>query len=140
MVFGTFDGLHPGHLNFFKQARRLGGKNAFLVASVARDRHVFRIKKKRARAGENARARILRATNLVDRVVLGGKGNHLPHILREKPDIIALGYDQREYVKNLREDLAKKGLKVKIVRLKPYKKNIFKSSLIKSYFDKFLGN
>jgi cytidyltransferase-like protein len=43
MVFGTFDFLHKGHLNFFKQARSLA-KNPYLIASVARDYNVKRIK------------------------------------------------------------------------------------------------
>lgn len=130
MLFGTFDGLHPGHLNFFKQARRLAAGKARLVVSIARDANVFRIKKRYPIRGERERLKILRATKLLDRVVLGGEKNYLAHIVREKPDIIALGYDQKAYVKNLRENLAKKGLKVKIVRLKPYKKEKYKSSLL----------
>ena len=43
MVFGTFDGLHQGHLNFFKQARNLS-KNSYLIVSVARDKNVKKIK------------------------------------------------------------------------------------------------
>ena len=44
MVFGTFDGLHEGHLDFFKQARQLS-KNPFLIVSIARDKNVKIIKK-----------------------------------------------------------------------------------------------
>jgi hypothetical protein len=36
----------------------------------------------------------------IHKVVLSGVKNHLPHIVRECPDIIALGYDQNFYVKN----------------------------------------
>jgi len=31
MCFGAFDGLHPGHLDFFRQAKRYGD---FLIVSV----------------------------------------------------------------------------------------------------------
>ena len=41
MVFGTFDGLHKGHLNFFKQAKNFA-ENSFLIVSVARDKNVFK--------------------------------------------------------------------------------------------------
>jgi cytidyltransferase-like protein len=34
MVFGTFDGLHEGHLVFLKQARKLTEK-PFLIVSIA---------------------------------------------------------------------------------------------------------
>jgi len=43
LVFGTFDILHKGHLNFFKQAREHGD---YLIAVVARDRTVKEIKGK----------------------------------------------------------------------------------------------
>jgi len=68
---------------------------------------------------------------LVDKTVLSGAKNHLPHIVKEHPDIIALGYDQREYIKNLKKDLKNNGILVKIVRLKPYKNKIYKNHLLK---------
>ena len=73
---------------------------------------------------------LVRKCGLADKVVLSGIKNHLPHIIKERPTIIALGYDQRAYVKNLKKDLQNKGLAVKITRLKPYKKNIFKNRLL----------
>jgi FAD synthetase len=130
MVFGTFDGLHEGHLNLFKQARMLA-KNPFLVVSIARDRNVFRIKGQYPKLNEKERMGLLKECILADRVVLSGVENHIPHILKERPDIIALGYDQKAYVKNLKKDLKKRGLLVKIVRLKPYKEKIYKNSLLK---------
>ena len=39
MVFGTFDGLHKGHINFFQQAVKLA-KNSYLIVSIARDKNV----------------------------------------------------------------------------------------------------
>ncbi len=130
MVFGTFDGLHEGHLNLFKQARRLA-KNSFLVVSIARDKNVFRIKGQYPKLNEKERMGLLKECILADRVVLSGVENHIPHILKERPDIIALGYDQKAYVKNLKKDLKERGLLVKIVRLKPYKEKIYKNSLLK---------
>ena len=46
MVFGTFDGVHMGHLDFLKQARKLA-RESFLIVSVAREKNVFRIKNKK---------------------------------------------------------------------------------------------
>ncbi len=130
MVFGTFDGLHEGHLSLFKQAKKLA-KNPFLVVSIARDENVFRIKGQLPLLNENKRKRLLTRCQEVDKVVLSGLSEHLPHIVKEKPDIIALGYDQKDYIKNLKNDLQKNGLSVKIVRLKPYKEKIYKNSLLK---------
>jgi FAD synthetase len=131
MVFGTFDGLHEGHLNFFKQAKRLV-KNSFLIVSIARDINVFKIKNFHPTLKERARFNLIKKCPLVDRVVLSGLHKHIPHILKERPDIIALGYDQRNYIKNLKKDLKNKGLNVKIIRLKPHKKHIYKNSLLKN--------
>lgn len=130
MVFGTFDGIHPGHMNFFRQAKKLAS-NTFLIASVARDRNVKSIKGILPEFSERKRLAIVKACSIIDKVVLAGSVSYLPHILKEKPHIIALGYDQTAYVKDLKKDLAVKGLLVKIVRLKPYKEKIYKSSLLK---------
>ncbi len=130
MVFGTFDGLHKGHLNFFKQAKNFI-KNSFLIVSIARDKNVYKIKRFKPLLKEKERLNLIKKCTLVDKVVLSGLANHIPHIVKEKPDIIALGYDQKFYVKNLEKDLKNKGILVKIVRLKPYKKNIFKNNLLK---------
>ncbi|MBP9711969.1 MAG: FAD synthase [Candidatus Pacebacteria bacterium] len=131
MVFGTFDGLHPGHINFFRQAKRLA-TGSVLVVSIARDSNVRKIKKYTPIHPESDRMKIVIESGLADRVILGGVRNHLTHILKERPDIIALGYDQVEYVKNIKTELAKMGLKVKIVRLKPYKEKVYKNKFIQN--------
>jgi len=130
MVFGTFDGLHRGHVNFFKQARK-SAKNPFLIVSIARNKNVARIKGRKPVFSENQRMNLVKKSGFADRVVLAGKINHLPHILQEKPNIIALGYDQKAYVKNLKKDLKNKGISVEIVRLKPFKEEIYKNHLLK---------
>jgi len=142
MVFGTFDGLHQGHLHFFKQARALKFlvpgqvknfmRNSFLIVSIARDRNVFKIKGKHPSLSEKARMALIKKCALVDQVVLAGIKNHLPHIVKMRPDIIALGYDQKAYVQNLKKDLKNKGILVKIVRLKPYKEKVYKNHLLKT--------
>lgn len=129
MLFGTFDGVHMGHIDFFKQAKKLA-KNVFLIVSVARDKNVLKIKGKLPFSDENKRKGLIEKISLVDKVVLGGMKDHIPHILKERPDVIALGYDQLAYIKNLEKDLKNKGLTVKIIRLKPYKKHIYKNHLI----------
>lgn len=130
MVFGTFDGLHKGHINFFKQAKSFM-KNSFLIVSIARDKNVKKIKGVYPLKKELERVKIVKQNKLVDKVVLSGKTKYLPHILKEKIDIIALGYDQRAYVRELKKDLKNKGISIKIIRLKPYKDKIYKNHLLK---------
>lgn len=136
MVFGTFDILHKGHINFFRQARKLS-RNPFLIVSVARDVNVKKIKGAKPVYPEKTRLSAIKKGSFVDKAVLGGSRNYLRHIIKEKPNILALGYDQKAYTKNLKELLAKKGLRVKIIRLKSFQPEIFKSSLIKKR--KFAG-
>jgi FAD synthetase len=128
LVFGTFDVLHPGHANFFKQARRLA-KYPFLIVSVGRDFNVKRIKGRKPVRGETSRLKQVKKFFLVDKAVLGAPKDYLNHIIKLRPNIIALGYDQKAYTKGLRQKLAHKGLKVKIVRLKAYKPGVYKTSL-----------
>ena len=55
----------------------------------------------------------------VDQTVIGRTGDMLDIIVEElKPDVIALGYDQRLFTcSELEEKLLDRGLKVKVVRL-----------------------
>ncbi len=130
MVFGTFDIVHKGHEHFFMQARALS-PNPFLIVSLARDVNVAKIKGKKPKNTEMKRQKQLELITFVDKVVLGGVRKYLPHILKENPAIIALGYDQTAYVNTLKEDLKRAGQKTKIVRLKPYKPHLYKTSLLK---------
>ena len=132
MVFGTFDMIHPGHKHFFQQARALvkpPGK-AYLIVSLARDKNVHRIKKKLPMANEQKRLAQIKALPEVDKAVLGAIGDHIPPIVRLHPDIIALGYDQTAYVKGLRRDLKAAGINPRIIRLKPHKPHLYKTSII----------
>lgn len=130
MVFGTFDGLHKGHLDFFKQAKNLM-KNSFLIVSIGRDKNVLKIKGKKPILSEKKRLALVKKSGLADKVILAGEKKYLPHILKEAPNIIALGYDQKAYVKELKKDLKNKDISVKIIRLKPYKEYIYKNHLLK---------
>lgn len=140
MVFGVFDLLHPGHLDFFMQARKLGTQ---LIVSVARDVNVFKIKGQKPVHDEKQRMENINVLPMVDKVVLGGIKDPWPHILKQKPDIIALGYDQKEYVSSkassFEEELFKHGLKnTKVVRLKAHKPKTYKSKILRRQM-KFSG-
>ncbi|HYV33712.1 MAG TPA: FAD synthase, partial [Candidatus Limnocylindria bacterium] len=96
------------------------------------DFNVKRIKGRKPVIAEAERLKAVKKSRLVDKAVLGGLKNHLPHILKQKPAMIALGYDQSAYVNNLKLALKKHGLSVRIARLKAFKPGIYKSSLVKA--------
>src|SRR5690606_31228540 len=97
----------------------------------AQTSNVKKIKGKKPFFSQNQRMRFVEQTGLADKVVLGAKVRFLSHILTEQPDIIALGYDQTAYTKDLGHRLADAGLAVKICRLKAFKPGKYKSSLLK---------
>ena len=127
MVFGAFDGFHPGHLNFFKQARKHGD---YLIVVVARDQRVKKIKGHLPRKREKERLRMIAEEKLVDLALLGQKKNPYQVIKKFKPDVICLGYDQKILTRGLPRFLKETGLKTKIYRMKPYKEKVYHSSII----------
>ncbi len=65
----------------------------------------------------------------VNEAVLGDAAGYMRHILAVRPDIIALGYDQMgEYVEHLEQDLTDAGLASKVVRLKAFQPETYKTS------------
>ena len=128
MAFGTFDMIHPGHEDLFRQARALAD-DPHLIVSVARDDVAERIKGFRPRTVEHSRRAQLAGHPLIDEAVLGQAQGYLEHILEARPDIIALGYDQQgEFVQHLADDLKAAGLDVAIVRLQAFGPETYKTS------------
>ncbi len=135
MIFGTFDMIHPGHEDLFRQARALDAE-PYLIVSVARDASVARVKGFLPRTSEEKRREALAAHAMVDKAVLGDREGYVAHILEESPDIIALGYDQGgEYVETVSEDLAAAGLTPRIVRLVAFQPETFKTSKLRLSLD-----
>ena len=124
MGFGTFDGIHPGHLSYFQQLRALGDE---LIIVVARDNNVEKIKNSPAHYGEEDRLNELQQIKLVDQAVLGNEDDFYQVIRDHKPTVIGLGYDQRANV----ELIEKLFPSIKVVRLKAFEPAKFKSSLMK---------
>lgn len=129
MVFGTFDYLHAGHENLFIQARALGNE---IITIIARDKTVKNIKGEYPDHNEKERLINLKATNWSDHVMLGNSKDKTKVIKESRPDIIALGYDQFAFTYRLEKFLMDIKLDSKIVRLKPYRPDMYKSSIIKS--------
>lgn len=121
MVFGTFDIIHPGHLNLFEQARKYGD---YLVVVVGRDVNVEKIKGHRPKNDEHARKSNLEQLNVADKVVMGYEDNPYRIISEEKPEVICLGYDQNSYDRYLGEIYPE----IKVVRCEPFQPEIYKSS------------
>jgi FAD synthetase len=125
MGFGTFDGLHPGHVSFLRQLRELGDE---IWVVIARDVNVKRIKGQTPHFDERERLAATKRTTLADHVILGDDHDFHRCIIDHQPDVIGLGYDQRADL----DDLAQRFPEIRIVRLKALKPHIFKTSLLKA--------
>ncbi len=127
MVFGTFDILHPGHLDFFRQAKR---NSDYLIVVVARDIFVQEAKKTRPRNIEKKRVATIRKSDMVNKAVLGSRTHNFYQTIRtNQPQLIALGYDQKPTLNELKKNLKRHRLSdIKIIRLKSYKSHKYKSS------------
>lgn len=128
MVFGTFDYLHAGHENIFSQAREHG---THVLAIIAKDRTVKTIKGEFPDHTEKERLKNLQDTGWADKVILGNARDKSKVIRDYRPNVIALGYDQFAFTYRLEKFLMEIKLDAKIVRLKPYFPDMYKSSIVK---------
>ena len=87
-VAGCFNRVHKAHLRTLRLARALGDR---LVVVLAHDAHNH---KPGAVSAQERRLRMLEL-GVADQVVVGAAGNFAESLRRERPDILALGYDQR---------------------------------------------
>ncbi|PLW80573.1 FAD synthase [Candidatus Woesearchaeota archaeon] len=128
MCFGTFDMFHPGHEYFLNEAKKFGNE---LVVVVARDKTVNEIKGFYPKEDEKKRLQNIIDSKIAEKVVLGDEILNKYNVLGEKPDIIALGYDQKYFLEHLQDELNKRNLKTKIVRLDSFHPEKYKSSKLR---------
>jgi cytidyltransferase-like protein len=128
LVFGVFDGIHDGHRDLFRQARLHGN---YVVVAVAPDNIVQQLKHRLPKLELTERIERVAREPGVDEAVAGDELLGSYNVVKSHcPDIVALGYDQ----KDLQEDLeARKddfGFDFEIVMLEPYRADEFHSSLL----------
>jgi FAD synthetase len=113
MATGVFDLLHPGHVYFLTEARKQGDE---LVVVVARDQTARRLKQE-PYVPEHIRREMVEALKPVDRAVLGSTTDIYETVVRERPQIIALGHDQIWNEREVEAECARRGVPVKVVRI-----------------------
>jgi FAD synthetase len=114
MATGVFDIIHLGHLHYLEESKKLGDE---LVVVVATDRTV-RKRKHEPVTPEKMRRELVASLKPVDKAVVGKEEDDIYEIVKElRPDIITIGFDQPFDERELEKDLAKRGLKVKVVRM-----------------------
>ncbi len=143
LAFGTFDLLHYGHVKMLERAKELGGEDAELIVIISRDDSSQKVKGHPPIFPSEERLRLIRSLKVVNDAVLGYEGetwkDRLQIIEDLKPNIIALGYDQPINIEALRDELEKRGLETKIVRLAKYGEASFNSSskIVRKIIERF---
>ncbi len=116
MAVGVFDLLHAGHLHYVEQAKSLGDE---LVVVVAHDDTV-RKQKHEPVTNQDLRRRMVEGLKPVDKAIIGNPPSEPIFDILEiiKPDIIALGYDQKHSRDSIKKGLDENGWsQVEVIRV-----------------------
>jgi cytidyltransferase-like protein len=131
MAGGSFDIIHPGHVETLEKARALGD---VLVVSVARNSTYLRNKKRDPLHDEKLRKKMVESIKFVDAAILGSEVDLFETVELVRPDIIALGYDQSHNEDGFRKEISRRGLRAKVVRLDSSVPEIKTSKIAKDYY------
>ncbi len=112
---GTFDVLHPGHIYYLSESKKLGDE---LFVIVARDTNVKH--KPHPIIPEAQRLCMVAALKPVDHAILGDKIDMFRPIEEIQPAVITIGFNQFFDETMLREQLGQRGLSPAIVRIGKY--------------------
>ena len=126
LVGGSFNLLHQGHIFFLSRAKGLG---SYLVVIIATDSTVIKNKKPLLLPAKK-RKRLVEKLGIANKVRIGSDSDFLRAVKEERPDIIALGYDQKlskELVKRIKETFPK----CRIVRIHSRLKGYSTSKMLK---------
>ncbi len=126
---GVFDVIHPGHVYTLKSSKELGD---VLIVSVARDKTVLANKGHMPLNSEAERVELVSSIKYVDLAVLGSESNIFEVVESIRPDVIAIGYDQKHKEEDLMCECMKLGVKVKVVRLNTPKPSVKTSTILRT--------
>jgi len=129
MVFGVFDLIHEGHRHFLREAKKFGRQ---LIAVAASDASVIKLKGFIPVHPLSDRVNNLEAEMLADKILKGDDDLGSWRILKNHtPDVIALGYDQKNLAESLKGFIAKNKLQIKLVSIGPHVDKSLHSSTLR---------
>jgi len=131
MIFGTFDGIHAGHISLIEYAK---DQAHMLVAVVARDETVVKIKGKRPLHSQDERAAVLTHIREIDDVRIGNSEDKLAIVREVKPNVIVLGYDQEAFIDILEKAILDEQLDIELLRAKAYAPERLKSGKLREAY------
>lgn len=120
---GTFDILHPGHLFYLEESRKLGDE---LWVIVARERNV--VHKPRPIIPEEQRLKMISGLRCVDHAILGDLEDMFRPIADIDPEVVTLGFNQKFSEEKLIAQMRERGIQADVVRIGPFCGCAFNSS------------
>ena len=120
---GTFDILHPGHVHFLSESKKLGDELWVIVSRETNVRH-----KPSPIVSEEQRLMMIKSLKCVDHAILGDKEDMFRPIREIDPAVITLGFNQYFDDEKLRTQLAERGINAEVVRIGAYTSSQFTSS------------
>ena len=114
LLGGAFEIIHPGHVEALSEAKRIGNT---LVVVVATDESVEKNKGRPPVTDQSSRVGLVSALRQVDVALPGNKGSIYDILLKIRPDVVALGYDQRLDGDEVVREAARRGVKITTARL-----------------------
>jgi cytidyltransferase-like protein len=114
MMGGAFEIIHPGHIRALTEAKTLGDT---LVVVVATDESVERNKGRPPVTKQGSRVELVSSIRQVDLALPGNRGSIYDILLKIRPDVVALGYDQRHNDDEIVQEAARRGLRISTARL-----------------------
>lgn len=103
LCHGVFDLIHPGHINHFKSAKKLGN---ILIVSITADQYINKGFNRPLFTSEN-RKKILSELNTIDFVCESDSKDAVAIIEKLKPDIYCKGPDYKDKKKDLTKKINK---------------------------------
>ena len=127
-VFGSFDGLHPGHDALLREAGRYG--DVFVI--LAQDDVIRRLKQHEPREPFETRCKALEGHAAVSTVCPSdSREGEYAVIMQRKPEIVGFGYDQHALRENFLAWKEKTGYDCEVIVFQPFRSDIYKTSLLK---------
>lgn len=127
-VFGSFDGLHPGHEHLLAEAKTYGE----VLVILAQDDVIRRLKHREPHMPFEARLKALEGLGVVHKV-RGSDAQEGEYVCiqEEQPDMVGFGYDQQALLENFLAWKEKSGYHGAVVTFSPFRPDVYKTSLLK---------
>jgi FAD synthetase len=121
LAVGVFDLLHVGHVHYLTEAAKLGDE---LVVVVATDASV-RARKHEPVLPQEMRCALVAALKPVTKAVVGHEDDPYLSVEEQRPDVIALGYDDYHRVEEIKAELKRRGLgDVEVARMPKFENDL----------------